>query len=144
MRALNVFMRPVLSLPFRTPMSGQLMLVEITGRKSGRIYKQPVSYVRDGGTLLTPGGGNWKLNLREDRTNRLHFKGKWLEARPDLVTDTDTVTQLLIRMQAASPRTARFIPVLNRDGSVDRTVLEHALANGFLIVRWHPESGPWP
>src|SRR6516162_7642222 len=95
MRALNVFMRPVLSLPFRTPMSGQLMLVEITGRKSGRIYKQPVSYVRDGGTLLTPGGGNWKLNLRPDQVNRLHFKGKWLETRPELVRDPEAVTELL-------------------------------------------------
>jgi hypothetical protein len=144
MRALNVFMRPLLSLPFRTPASSQLMLVEITGAKSGRVYKQPVSYVRDGDTLLTPGGGNWKLNLREDRVNRLHFKGKWLEARPELVRDPEAVTELLSRMQAASPRTARFIPVLKRDGSVDQAALEQALAHGFLIVRWHPQSRPWP
>jgi deazaflavin-dependent oxidoreductase (nitroreductase family) len=134
-------MRPVLALPFATPVSRQLMLVEITGRKSGRVYKQPVSYVPDGNTLLTPGGGNWKLNLRDDRTNRVHLKGKWLEARPELVKDAETVTQLLSRMQAASPRTARFIPVLNRDGSVDQTVLERALAHGFLIVRWHLDGG---
>jgi hypothetical protein len=144
MRALNVFMRPLLSLPFRTPVSRQLMLVEITGRKSGRIYKQPVSFVRDGDALLTPGGGNWKLNLREDRTNRLHLDGKWLEARPELVKDADTVTGLLSRMHAASPGTARFIPVLNRDGSVDRPTLERALAHGFLIVRWQPDGGLRP
>jgi hypothetical protein len=113
-------------------------------RKSGRVYKQPISYVRDGDTLLTPGGGNWKLNLREDQTNRLHFKGKWLEARPELVRDPETVTQLLSRMQAASPRTARFIPVLNQDGSVDQVALKQALAHGFLIVRWHAEGRPWP
>jgi deazaflavin-dependent oxidoreductase (nitroreductase family) len=118
------------------------MLVEITGRKSGRVYKQPLSFVRDGDDLLTPGGGNWKLNLREDQTNRLRVKGKWLEARPELVRDADTVSELLSRMQAASPRTARFIPVLNRDGSVDKAVLEQALAQGFMIVRWHLKSSP--
>lgn len=144
MRALNVVMRPLLSLPFRTPASGQLMLVEITGRKSGRVYKQPISYVRDGETLLTPGGGNWKLNLREDRGNRLRLNGKWLVARPELVRDTQTVTQLLSRMWTASPRTARFIPVLQADGSVDQSALEQALAHGFLIVRWHPEDGRRP
>jgi hypothetical protein len=141
MRIVNHFTRPLLSLPFRTPISKRLMLVEITGRKSGRVYKQPVSYVRDGEALLTPGGGNWKLNLREDKANRVHLDGKWVALKPDLVRDAPTVAELLVRMQAASPGSARWIPVLNRDGSVDQAKLEPALAHGFLIVRWHPESG---
>ena len=143
MRMLNVIMRPLLSLPFRTPMSRGLMLVELTGRKSGRVYKQPVSYARDGETLLTPGGGNWKLNLREDRANRLHLNGKWVSARPELVRDPETSTQLLLRIRAANPQAARFIPVLNADGTVDAAALEQALAHGFRIVRWRPEAGGW-
>src|SRR5262249_17408261 len=117
-----------------------LMLVELTGRKSGRVYNQPLSYVRDGDTLLTPGGGNWKLNLREDKVNRLHLNGKWIKARPELVRDPDTVTDLLGRMHAASPGPARWIPVLNSDGSVDQDKLGSALAHGLLIVRWRLES----
>jgi hypothetical protein len=108
------------------------MLVELTGRKSGSIYKQPVSYVRDGDTLLTPGGGNWKLNLREDQANRLHLNGKWVAALPELVRDPKTVTELLARMHAANPGTARWIPVLNSDGSVDQGKVGPALAHGFL------------
>ena len=49
MRAINVPMRPALSLPFATPLSANLMLISYTGRKSGKTYRQPVSYVRDGG-----------------------------------------------------------------------------------------------
>jgi hypothetical protein len=30
------------------------MLVELTGRSSGRVYKQQVSYAPDGEVLLTP------------------------------------------------------------------------------------------
>jgi hypothetical protein len=141
MGIINHFTRPLLSLPFSTPISKRLMLVEIIGRKSGRVYKQPVSYVRDGDTLLTPGGGNWKLNLREDKANRLHLNGKWVPALPELVRDPTTVTELLARMYAASPGSARWIPVLNADGSVDQDKLGPALAHGFLIVRWRPESG---
>ena len=63
MRAVNVPMRAALSLPFATPLSGNLMLIAYTGRKSGKAYRQPVSYVRDGDVLLTPGGGRWTLNL---------------------------------------------------------------------------------
>ena len=61
MRVMNVPMRAILGLPFPTPLGRRLMLLFLTGRKTGRRYRQPVSYVRDGDTLLTPGGGNWKL-----------------------------------------------------------------------------------
>ena len=63
MKRVNVPMRLVLGMPFPTPLGGRLMLVYFTGRKTGRPYRQPVSYVRDGDVLLTPGGGKWKLNL---------------------------------------------------------------------------------
>jgi hypothetical protein len=55
-RVVNVPMRAILGLPFATPLSGRLMLVFLTGRKTGRSYRQPVSYVRDGTDLLTPAG----------------------------------------------------------------------------------------
>jgi len=64
-RAINVPMRSLQGLPFPTPAGRRLMLLYLTGRKTGRRYRQPVSYIRDGDTLLTPGGGRWKLNLPE-------------------------------------------------------------------------------
>jgi hypothetical protein len=36
--------------------TADLRLVLLTGRKTGKSYRQPVSYVRDGAVLLTPGG----------------------------------------------------------------------------------------
>jgi hypothetical protein len=56
-RVINVPMRVVLRLPFATPLGGRLMLVFLTGRKTGKSCRQPVSYVRQGTTLLPPGGG---------------------------------------------------------------------------------------
>jgi hypothetical protein len=54
MRAVNVPMRAALSLPFPTPLSGNLMLISYTGRKSGKAYRQPVSYARGGETCSPP------------------------------------------------------------------------------------------
>jgi hypothetical protein len=62
MAVINVPMRLILGLPFAPPLGCQLMLLHLTGRKSGKRYVQPVSYVPDGNTLLRPGGGRWKLN----------------------------------------------------------------------------------
>lgn len=83
MAVVNVPMRVLLELPFRTPMSKSLMLAYLTGRKSGRRYKVPLSYVRDGETLLTPGGGRWKLNLVEGRPERLKIAGRDVMAAPE-------------------------------------------------------------
>jgi hypothetical protein len=123
MHAVNVPMRAALSLPFATPLSGNLMLISYTGRKSGKAYRQPVSYVRDGDVLLTPGGGRWTLNL---------------PARPELVTDPAELERLLGVIGEKNPRAARFIPIPRRpDERLDPDALDAALQHGFCIVRWH-------
>ncbi|HEX8005946.1 MAG TPA: nitroreductase/quinone reductase family protein [Trebonia sp.] len=138
MRAVNVPMRAVLGLPFRTPLSGNLMLISYTGRKTGKAYRQPVSYARDGDVLLTPGGGRWTLNLGEGRPIRIRLRGREVQARPELVRDPEGVERLLGVITSENPRAARFVPIPRRaDGRLDPEVLGAALRNGFTIVRWY-------
>ena len=140
-RIINVPMRTVLALPFGTPLGGRLMLAFITGRKSGKVYRQPLSYVRDGSTLLTPGGGNWKLNLRPEVPVRLRLRGKDVMATPEIVSDVAGVGTLLTQMAAASPRSAAFTGIpRGPDGRLDEASLANAVRYGFRIVRWHPEG----
>jgi hypothetical protein len=141
MRMVNVPMRAVLRLPFPTPLSGNLMLVGYTGRKSGKAYLQPVSYVRDGKTLLTPGGGRWTLNLSGGRPVRLRLRGRSVPAHADLVADPAEIERLLGVIVAANPRAANFIPIPRRDdGSLEPELLGNAVRYGFRIVRWHLDA----
>jgi deazaflavin-dependent oxidoreductase (nitroreductase family) len=141
MRIVNVPMRAVLSLPFPTPMSANLMLISYTGVKSGKPYLQPVSYARDGQTLLTPGGGRWTLNLKGERPVRLRLRGKTVPAHADLVDDAAEVERLLEVIAAGNPRAMRFLPIPRRpDGRLDPDVLATALRHGFRIVRWHLDA----
>lgn len=141
-RIINVPMRAVLGLPVATPLGGSLMLAFIVGRKSGKTYRQPLSYVRDGQVLLTPGGGTWKLNLKAGTAVRIRLRGKDLTATPELVSDVDEISKLLIVMAAANPRSASFIGISRGpDGQFDRDGLETAVRYGFRIVRWHPTPG---
>jgi F420H(2)-dependent quinone reductase len=138
MRLVNVPMRRILALPFSTPLSKRLMLLHLTGRRSGRSYRQPVSYVRDGDSLLTPGGGNWKLNLDPGRPEWIRLNGRDVTARPDLIDDVDEIDKALMTLTAINPRIARFIPISRQDGGpFDRDGLINAVAHGFRIVRWH-------
>jgi deazaflavin-dependent oxidoreductase (nitroreductase family) len=141
-RVVNVPMRAILGLPFGTPLGRNLMLAYIVGRKSGKTYRQPVSYVRDGETLLTPGGGRWKLNLSAGLPVRLRVRGRDLTATADLVSDVDEVDRLLTIMIAGNPRARAFIGIArDADGRFDRAQLANAVNHGFRIVRWHPANG---
>jgi deazaflavin-dependent oxidoreductase (nitroreductase family) len=137
-RALNVPMRAVLGLPVATPLSRRLMLVFLTGRRTGKSYRQPVSYVRDGEVLLTPGGGNWKLNLAEGQPVRVRLGGRDVLARPQIVADPAEVERLLAVMTAANPMAGRFVAIpKGPDGKLDPARLETAVRYGFRIIRWH-------
>jgi hypothetical protein len=136
-RVLNVPMRFVLSLPASTPLGKRLMLVYLTGRKSGRQYRQPVSYVREGETLLTPGGGRWKLNLVEGQPTHVHLRGRDISLHPELVRDPAEVDRLLGIMSAKNAMVGRFVPIPKQaDGHYDRDRLDLATQHGFCIVRW--------
>ncbi len=138
-RIINVPMRAVLGLPVGTPLGGSLMLAFIVGRTSGKTYRQPLSYVRDGDVLLTPGGGKWKLNLKPDVPVRIRLRGKDITVTAEVVSDADEIGRLLVLMAAANPRSASFIGVPREpDGQFDRDGLAKAVRYGFRIVRWHP------
>ena len=139
MRIINVPMRRLLGLPFPTPLGSRLMLVYLTGRRTGRHYRQPVSYVRHEDTLLTPGGGNWKLNLAENQPVHIRLRGRDITARPELVSDPDQIEKLLGVLVAKNPRSAGFIRIpRSPSGQFDATTLQNAVRYGFRIVRWHP------
>ena len=136
-RIVNVPMRLILSLRRSTPLSKRLMLVYTTGRKSGRHYRQPISYVRDGETLLTPGGGRWKLNLLEGEPTHVRLRGRDVSLRPELVRDPVEVDHLLGVMGTKNPMVSRFVPIPKQaDGHYHRDRLDLAIQHGFCIVRW--------
>jgi hypothetical protein len=140
MGVVNVPMRLILGLPFATPISRQLMLLYLTGRKSGKKYVQPVSYVPDGDTLLTPGGGRWKLNMKPGECVRVPLRGRAVLARPELIRDVDQIEQLLLRMQSVNPRITSFVPVGGSRGEIDRERVQNAVNFGFVLIRWHFDS----
>jgi hypothetical protein len=141
MKAVNVPMRAVLRLPFATPLSANLMLISYTGVKSGKSYRQPVSYARDGEMLLTPGGGRWTLNLKNGRQVRIRLRGRDVPAHADLVAEPAEVERLLGVIAAGNPRAMRYIPIPRRDdGRLDPDALAAAIGHGFRIVRWHLDA----
>jgi deazaflavin-dependent oxidoreductase (nitroreductase family) len=142
-RVVNVPMRVVLGLPFPTPLGKRLMLVHHTGRRTGKHYRQPVSYVEAEGTILTPGGGRWTRNLRDGEPVHIRLRGRDVTARPELVAGPDEVERLLAVMAKANPSLQRFVRIpRDADGRLDPTALAAAIEHGFRVVRWYAGSRP--
>ena len=109
-----------------------------TGRRTGRSYRQPLSYARDGEALLTPGGGRWTLNMEGGRPVRIRLRGREVSARPELVREPTEVERLLDVIVAGNPPAAKFIPLpRTADGRLEPDALAAAIDHGFSIVRWH-------
>jgi len=138
MGALNVLPKFVLRLPFQTPMSRRLILLSYVGRKTGRSYTIPVSYVEQGDALLIPAGGSWKKNLENGVDVLIWLRGREWRANPEVIRGLDEVDELVAFMMAANPAVSRFIGVPRRpDGRPDREKLEQAVCGGFALVRLH-------
>jgi hypothetical protein len=97
LRIVNPIMKVLLHTPFAGPARNQLMVVNFTGRKSGRHYSLPLSaYVIDG-VLYAMTGATWKANFRDGATAQVLHDGKTTTMRGELLTDKAHVTDLYSR-----------------------------------------------
>ena len=87
---LNPLIRGLFRLGISPPMT---VLVETTGRKSGKLRHTPVNYVRDGQTLwvIAQHGSHagWVRNLQDDPRVRARLGRTWHGGRAALVPDDD-------------------------------------------------------
>jgi deazaflavin-dependent oxidoreductase (nitroreductase family) len=69
-RVVNPVMKALLRSPMHSIASGSLALLHFRGRKSGREFVTPLSYLRENGTvsLMSAHGPRWWMNLRENGT----------------------------------------------------------------------------
>jgi len=118
-------------------MSGQLMLLSFTSRRTGRSYTTPVSYVREGTNLLVPGGGAWWKNLTSG-TARVRLQGTWHVVTPEVIREPVALSAVLGRMLAINPAIAVFTGIRpGSDGRPFAQSLERERRRGFVVVRLH-------
>ena len=141
-RYFNQVARLLLATPFHSLMSGRLMLLSFTGRKTGRLYTRPVSYVRVGDSLLVPGGGAWWKNLERRSQTQVCLRGVWNPVTPEVISEPIALAELMQRMLAMNPAIALFTGVKpGPDGRPDAAALERERRRGFVVVRLRLDDG---
>ncbi len=107
-RLMNPVMRRLLRSRLHRPMSGQLMLLEYTGRLSGRTYVIPIGYFAwDGGSVLSVSSTRWWKNLRDGRPVSVLVRGVRHAAVPMVIESAESRADLLAEFaQRYGPKVA--------------------------------------
>lgn len=92
---------PILSFLLGTPLAGQLgkqfMVLNFTGRKSGKQFKIPVSAHLIDNNLYALAGGAWKYNFKGGASARVVYDGKTTAMRGELLEDRAATHDLFVR-----------------------------------------------
>jgi hypothetical protein len=145
--ALFRFMNPVIRRLLRSPMhrllSGQVMLLEYTGRVSGRTYAIPIGYFAwDGGSVLSFSGSRWWKNLRQGQQVSLLIRGARHAAVPAVIESLDSRAEILAEFaRRYGPKVAGRLQVglpSDRDPTPDEI---RSAAAKKMLIRFDPAAG---
>ena len=96
LRTVNPFVRVVLRSPMHGLLGRRLILLEYTGRRSGRAYAIPIGYFRwEPDELLCFTSRRWWTNLRDGDAVSVVLRGRLREATPSVVRSLDERARLL-------------------------------------------------
>ncbi len=138
-RFANVAMRVLLCSPLHTFVSGKVLLLTVTGHKSGRSYAVPVSYVEDDGALVcftSDRWGNWWKNLRGGARGTVRLRGRQLAgiATVDNGDDENVARKLRAFLQRFPGSAQRYGVGLNCDGHPEPRDVDLAVRRGGPIM----------
>lgn len=134
----NPIVLSLLHSPLHRLLDEQTLAITVTGRKSGRDYTLPVSYLRDGEDLLviSEKDRTWWKNLRGGTPVTVLLNGHRLQARGEAFVDVDKVSRLLLVILQHAPAYQRLLHVkLDVSGHPeDAEALKH-LAQEHVVIR---------
>jgi NAD(P)-dependent dehydrogenase (short-subunit alcohol dehydrogenase family) len=138
-RFMNRVLSPILRSPLHWPVSKALLLVEFTGRKTGKHYSIPIEYRRRGNVISFHTAAPWWKNLRGGAPVRLWLGGRPVNSTAEVITDPVVVAGEMAREIAVvlkrAPRLARFYGVrIEPDGRLNPADLAE-LARKTAVVR---------
>ncbi len=110
----NPLVIALLKSPLHSLMSKDVMLITFTGRRSGRSYTTPVSYVREGQTVrcFTSGGTAWWRNLRGGASVSLRIRGEEQRGHAEAIRgEPKRIADALGAFLARLPRDAAYYDI---------------------------------
>jgi hypothetical protein len=143
MAVTNVIVRFLLRSPLHFLLSNTLMLLTYLGRKSGKRYTNPVSYMREGDVVTVFTYRSWWQNVRGGAPVLVEIKRHRMGGTAEAISDDKTAiaTELLAFLRK-NPTLARGYNIpLNAAGQPNPAAVQQA-AHFVVMVRIHLSGEP--
>jgi len=136
LRLVNPFLRRLLESPVHWPWSRWFAVLAWSGRKTGRHYSTPVSYVREGSAAYVTTGDRWWRNLIDGAPVTMRIAGRSYSATAVAITDQEQSRAEHGRL-FREHRWFRFLAGIPRGeaGGPDPQAVARAIAAGRVLVR---------
>jgi deazaflavin-dependent oxidoreductase (nitroreductase family) len=136
LRIWNPAMKLILRSPLHWPLSRWFTVLSWTGRKSGRQYATPVSYVMDGEAVWVTTGDRWWHNVEGGGLVDLRLRGRHRQATATPITDITAAAAEHQRLFREHPWFRRLSGIPGDGaGGADPVALERAISAGRTLVR---------
>lgn len=136
-KLMNPPMMALLRSRFHKMISGSIHIVTFTGRKTGKVYSTPVSYIQEGDrlTFSTNGENIWWRNLVGGAKVTLTLRGEELPATTEVVYGEGPETEAaLTDFFTKMPRDAKYSGVkIEKDGTPNKDSIVKS-AKKFVVV----------
>lgn len=83
----------LLRTPLHVIFSKSIMLLQFRGRKTGKVYSTPVSYLREGDVVTAFTDSPWQRNLLGGAPVTVYLKGKAVKGVAKVIDNKDAVTK---------------------------------------------------
>jgi hypothetical protein len=136
LRLLNPFLRWLLASPVHWPLSRWFAVLAWSGRKTGRRYSTPVSFVREGSTAYVTTGDRWWRNLIGGAPVTMRIAGRLYSGNAMPVTDPEQ-SRVEHERLFHEHRWFRFLAGIPRgaEGGPDPAAVRRAVTAGRVLVR---------
>ncbi|MGZ6779223.1 MAG: hypothetical protein ACXVGO_09540 [Mycobacterium sp.] len=142
LRAMNPAVKFLLGTPLGGGVRRQMMVLNFTGRKSGRRFSVPVSAHRLDGTLYALASAGWTANFRDGAPVDVLWDGKTTTMHGELIRDPATVAELSHRAAESygAKKAQRMMGLKFRDNRVPTLAefTEAAQREGMRAVKLTP------
>ena len=132
----NDFLAWVLRSPFHGMLSNGMMIITVTGRKTGKTYTTPVGYYEEGGYLwiVTNRERTWWKNLQGGAKVGLLLKRKSVQGTADTELDEKCVETRMYEYLRHVPQAAKPMEIRMQDKKPNAEDVART-AKGRLFVR---------